>query len=106
LFGTEYRFFIPKNQKDLKFEKLIELHKQQKELINNVADKKLISLKQYAITRQLKIMADQVVQVRLNSPTVIPALGNPNAFFNMYKITNSNYSFRYGVNVDQSINIL
>jgi CRISPR-associated endonuclease/helicase Cas3 len=106
LFGTECSFFIPKNQKDLKFEKLIELHKQQKELIKNVADKKLISLKQNEITRQLKIMADQVVQVRLSSTIIIPALGNPNIFFNMYKITNSNYSFKLGVNVEQSINIL
>lgn len=105
-FGKEVQLYIPHNKDDMKFELLIKFQDDLITLLKENADKNLIRLKKKTIAIQLKKMSEQVVQVRLNNNINIPQLGNIKSFFNLYKITDSNYSFKYGLNIEQSVNIL
>lgn len=99
LYGGEFRYYVPRNNQDCKFEILLEL---QKELINTLkanSDKDLIRLKKKRIEFHLKSMANNIIQVRLKPNQTKPLLGSEKDYFGLYKIDGRNYYFDYGLDL-------
>lgn len=106
LFGEEIQYYVPWNNKDDKFDKLIELQNDLVELLRNNANNDVIRVKKKSIEIQLKKMSGQIVQIRLNKNQVKPLQGSNEMYFNLYKIASSSYSFESGIKLDGSDFIL
>jgi len=99
LFGEEIQYFVSRNQKDVKFEKLLELQNELIIFFKTNADKSIIRSKKKSIEMQLKKMSGQIVQVRLNKNQIKPLQGSEQHYFNLYKIDRNSYTFEYGVDL-------
>lgn len=100
LFGEEVQYFVPQNHQDEKFEYLLTLQNELFELMKNNPDQKIIRQKKKSIEMQLKKMAGQIVQVRLNRNHVKPLQGCDQHYFNLFKIASNSYSFLKGVDIE------
>jgi CRISPR-associated endonuclease/helicase Cas3 len=100
LFGEEFQYFVPKKHQDEKFENLLAMQNELIELLKNKPDQKLIRIKKKSIEIQLKKMAGQIVQVRLNKNQIKPLQGSNLHYFNLYKIDDKSYTFHYGIDIN------
>lgn len=100
-FGTEMRFYVADNDKDTKFEELLEKQKQLIELLKQrqKIDFAIIKAKKKEIENHLKKMANRIVQVRLKKGQNAP-LSVSEPYFDLYKISPFSYSFEKGVDLD------
>lgn len=100
-FGTEMRFYVAKNDEDIKFEELLEKQKQLIELLKQrpKVDFSIIKAKKKEIENHLKVMANQIVLVRLKKGQHAP-LSVSEPYFDLYKISPFSYSFEKGVDLD------
>lgn len=99
LFGEEHQYYVPKNEKDNKFEDLLNYHN---ELIiyfksgeNDIRNIKLLKSK---IIIHLKRMANQIVQVRLIKNHE-PLKSHEDNYYQLSKIALSSYSFEEGIDL-------
>lgn len=99
LFGEEIQYFVPRNQKDGKFEELLKLQDELIELFKKSSDRSLIRALKKKIQMQIRKMSGQIVQVRLNRNQIKPLLGSDNHYFNMYEIDDNSYTFNKGVDL-------
>jgi hypothetical protein len=99
LFGEEVQYFIPRNRQDEKFECLLTLQNELIELMKNNPDQKVIRRKKKSIEIQLKKMASQIVQVRLNRNQIKPLQGSARHYFDLFEIDDKSYSFEKGVDL-------
>ena len=100
-FGSEIRFYVADNDKDSKFEELLEKQKQLMNLLKQKpkVDFTVIKTKKKEIENHLKKMANQIVQVRLKKGQNAP-LAVSESFFDLYKISPFSYSYKEGVKMD------
>ncbi len=100
LYGTERRFYVAKND-DTLFEELLGKHKQLIVLLKQKPkiDYSIIKTKKKEIENHLKKMANKIVQVRLKKGQNVP-LSVSEPYFDLYKISPFNYSYKEGVNMD------
>ena len=99
LYGEEFRYYVPRNNQDCKFEFLLAL---QEELINQLkanSNKDLIRLEKKRIEFHLKSMANNIIQIRLKPNQTRPLLGCQKDYFGLYKIDGTSYHFDYGINL-------
>ncbi len=99
LYGEEFRYYMPRNNQDCKFEFLLDL---QEELINMLkanSNKDLIRLKKKRIEFHLKSMANNIIQIRLKPNQTKPLLGSEKDYFGLYKIDGKSYYFNHGVDL-------
>ena len=106
LFGEEIQYYVPRNHKDDKFEKLLELQNDLMELMKKKADRNLIRQKKKSIEIQIKRMSNQIVQIRLNKNQIKPLQESDKNYFSLYKISTGSYSFTEGINLKGSEFIL
>ncbi len=99
LFGEEMQYFVPKNERDKKFEELLLMQDDLIELIKGASDKSLIRIKKKIIETQLKRMSNQIVQIRLNKNQIKPLQGSERHYFSLFKIDDSCYSFEKGIDL-------
>jgi CRISPR-associated endonuclease/helicase Cas3 len=100
LYGEEIRYYVPKNEKDEEFEKLLLLQDNLISLLKNNADVSLIKQQKKIIESHMKKMANQIVQIRLKTGQVKPLQGCERDYFSLYKIDMKCYSFDEGINLD------
>ena len=95
-FGTQYQFYVPKNDKDNEFEKLSELIAS----ISNDSYGEAVKSK-IDINSQIKRMSMRIISVRLKSKTDIPPLGYPNAVCGLLKLNKENYDSVIGFKINK-----
>lgn len=101
VFGVEIQYFVPRNHKDDKFEKLLTLQDELTELFKIHADQKIIRSKRNSIKLCLRSMSDQIVQIRIRDSQVPPIESSDRRYFNLRKINRTeSYSFTTGVALD------
>jgi CRISPR-associated endonuclease/helicase Cas3 len=100
LFGEERQYYVAKNEKDNKFEDLLDLQNSLINLLKSNAQIERIKNKKRQIELHLKKMSNQIVQVRLRQNQINPLLGNDKNYFSLYKIDIGCYSFDKGINLD------
>lgn len=96
-YGEEIRYFIPKNERDEKFEKLLELQTQLIELFKRKSDINSIKKKKKEIEIQTKRMSNQIVQIRLKREHIKPPCINE--YFSLCQIDRSYYNFDKGIDL-------
>ncbi len=102
-FGKEFQFFVPKNDRDNKFDVLLQKQNELIKLYQEKLDFKLIRKKKKEIEIHMKKMSNQIVQIRLKKDTQFQYLrGSNDSYFSLWKIHKSKYSFNNGVNVDEN----
>ncbi len=99
LFGEEIQYFVPRNHKDKKFEKLLIQKNELIEFFRTNADRSIIRSKKKSIVMLLKKMSGQIVQVRLKRNQIRPLQGSDRHYFNLFEIDNKCYSFEKGVDL-------
>jgi CRISPR-associated endonuclease/helicase Cas3 len=99
LFGEEIQYFVPRNHKDKKFEKLLIQQNELIEFFRTNADRSIIRSKKKSIVMLLKKMSGQIVQVRLKRNQIRPLQGSDRHYFNLFEIDNKCYSFEKGVDL-------
>lgn len=100
LFGEEVQYFIPRNSRDNKFEYLLILQDQLIDLIKKNADRNSIHRTKKLIQMQLKKMSNQIVQIRKKRNELEPMEGCDKYYFNLCKIAEKSYNFKFGVILD------
>lgn len=99
LYGEEFRYYVPRNNQDCKFEFLLDL---QEELINMLkadSNKDLVRLKKNKIEFHLKTMANDIIQIRLKPNQTRLLLGSEKDYFGLYKIDGKSYHFGNGLDL-------
>jgi len=99
VFGKEVEYFVPRNEKDEKFEILISLKNEVSKAIkqekNNTSEFHLLKGR---IKNHLKKMAGQIVQVRLKN-NYEPLKASAEDYFGLTEIALSSYSFEKGIDL-------
>ncbi len=103
LYGDERQYYIADNEHDDSFEILLYLENQFQELIYINAEKSIIKLQKKKIELQLKKMSSNIINVRIKSSGDRPALACEKSYYNLRKLSNSNYSFEFGLDLHNSI---
>lgn len=100
-FGTEMRFYVAENDKDSKFEELLEKQKQLIELLKQrpKVNFTIIKAQKKEIENHLKKMANRIVQVRLKKGQNAP-LSENEKYFDLQKISSFSYTKEKGVDLD------
>lgn len=106
IYGKEKQYFIPKNDKDKLFDKLLELHNQLIDLFKVKSDFVAIKRKKKEIEIHIKRMSNQIIQIRLKKNQTYPLLGCSKSYFNLSLIDSNCYSFVTGVDLEGSEFIL
>ncbi len=99
LYGEEFRYYVPRNNQDCKFEFLLALQEELINLLKVKSDKDLIRMKKKIIEFHLKSMANNIIQIRLKPNQTRPLLGSEKDYFGLYKIDGSSYYFDYGIDL-------
>ena len=99
LFGEEIQYFVPRNQKDEKFEVLLKLQDELIELFKKSSDKSSLRALKKRIQIQLRKISGQIVQVRLNRNQIKPLQGSERSYFSLFKIDDKSYTFEKGVDL-------
>lgn len=96
IYGEEIQYYVPQNNRDTKFEKLLNLSE---ELIHSKTDNNQIRQKKKAIEIQFRSMTDQIIQIRVKRNLVRPILGHSKDYFGLYKLSLCSYSSEMGVDL-------
>jgi len=99
IFGEEIQYFVPRKSKDEKFEKLLIMQDALIGLLKSNTEKSIIRLQKNKIKSHLKLMSNQIVQIRLKPNQMKPLLGNDQSYFSLFKIDIGCYSFRNGIDL-------
>ncbi|SEA34693.1 CRISPR-associated helicase/endonuclease Cas3 [Proteiniphilum acetatigenes] len=106
LFGEERQYYVAEKDSDDSFEKLLALDNGLMTLLKNNADASIIRIQRKKIEMQIKKMSLNIVNVRFTSHNFEPVLGNEKSYYNLYKLSNSAYSFELGVDLRNSFCII
>ncbi len=103
VFGESYNLYIPINEDDNSFEKLIKLHKKQKEAFQESLEKGLAQ--KSLIKAHLKKMSGQILQVRINPQRhSIPSYLDK--YYDLYLIDRESYNYHTGIKIDELYEII
>ena len=105
IFGTERRYYIPKDEFDNSFNVLLAKQKELLELYRCNSDFLLVKAKKKDIETHLKKMSDRIVQVRLKRDQNGPLSVNE-PYFDLNEISLNSYSFEKGVALENDEIIL
>lgn len=99
IFGEEYLYYVPRNEKDDNFELLIEY---QKDLVKFLShdDKIAVMLYKKKLSNQLKRMSNRIVQIRFKPNQSKPIISSDENYNGLYKISKECYDFRTGILID------
>lgn len=100
IFGEEYLYYVPRNDRDNNFELLLEY---QKDLIESLSHKDKISIIRYhkrKLSNQLKKMSNRIVQIRFKQNQSKPITSSNDNYNGLYKISAECYNFRTGIQID------
>jgi CRISPR-associated endonuclease/helicase Cas3 len=99
-YGEPKRYYVPENEEDNNFEKLLELDEEINVIVqSNTKHWDEINRVKYAIQSKLKRMANQVVQIRLRKQDEEPNLGNSKNFAGLHKLHLNSYSIEMGIDL-------
>ena len=98
-YGEEFKCYVPIDDNDKAFDKLLEEQETLKEILRiNRKNYKSVKLQKIAIENHLKRMSGQIVQIRLKKDDVRPlTIGEP--YFDLLLIDKNSYSFESGINL-------
>jgi len=98
LFGEEFQYYVPKDNNDKKFESLLTIQDEIKNLFEkDNFNRNVFIAKKNILKNHLKSMTDQIISVRINSKHVKPKLANARHFNGIYKIAPESYTFESGL---------
>ncbi|WP_025842718.1 CRISPR-associated helicase/endonuclease Cas3 [Porphyromonas gingivicanis] len=100
-FGEEHQYFVPQNDQDDQFERLLEEEDKLTSLLGgDTTNWEDIRRQKRKIASLLKKMASQIVQIRIYPGNPQPLLGNSRSYFSLYKLDRGCYSFERGIRLD------
>lgn len=98
-YGEQKRYYVPENNNDNNFEVLLNKQSELVELLKNNSSISVVKAKKKDIEIHLKKMSNRIVQVRLKKEQNGPlAVSEP--YFDLYKISEEDYSFEKGINLN------
>ncbi len=100
LYGDEFRYYVPRNNQDCKFEFLLALQEELINLLNSNSNKDLIRIQKKRIEFHLKSMANNIIQIRLKPNQNRPLLGSQKEYFGLNKIDLGSYNFSSGISLN------
>lgn len=98
-YGIEHRYYVSEDDTDDNFEVLLCKQGELVELLHKQCDFNIIKAKKKEIEIHLKKMANHIVQVRIRKNDSKPLLANDKAYFDLFHIDKSSYSFEKGVDL-------
>lgn len=97
-FGEQYSFYIPANEDDDNFERLLALQREIKCISRSRENEwDLIKVKNYMFQTLFKEMSNQIVAVRLGKANIKPILAHSENVNGVYKANRDSYSFEKGM---------
>lgn len=99
VYGEDMQYYVPQNDRDTKFEKLLCMDEELKYMLHSRADIVKIRQKKKSIEIHLKTMADQIIQIRMKRDHVKPILGHSENYFGLNKLSLNSYSFETGIDI-------
>lgn len=100
IFGEEYLYYVPRNDRDNNFELLLEYQKNLKESLSHDDKISIIRCHKRKLSNQLKKMANRIVQIRIK-PNQSKLITSSNEDYNgLYKISTKCYNFDTGIIID------
>jgi len=106
-FGEEFRCYVPINSNDRSFYILIELDEKLKKACSvpkNVKDFKKIMSAKFAVQEQLKLMSNQIIQIRLKKEDIPPV--SRGVYNDLHLVGLEDYNSTTGIIVDSSNQII
>ena len=100
IFGEEYLYYVPRNDKDKNFELLLEYQKNLKESLSHDDKISIIQCHKRKLSNQLKKMSNRIVQIRFKQNQSKPITLLYEDYNGLYKISAKCYNFRTGIQID------
>lgn len=100
IFGEEYLYYVPRNDRDNNFELLLEYQKNLKESLSHKDKISIIRYHKRKLSNQLKKMSNRIVQIRIKPNQSKPITSSNEDYNGLYKISAECYNFRTGIQID------
>ena len=100
IFGEEYLYYVPRNDRDNNFELLLEYQKNLKESLSHDDKISIIRYHKRKLSNQLKKMANRIVQIRIKPNQSKPITSSNEDYNGLYKISTKCYNFDTGIIID------
>ena len=100
IFGEEYLYYVPRNDKDKNFELLLEYQKNLKESLSHDDKISIIRCHKRKLSNQLKKIANRIVQIRIKPNQSKPITSSNEDYNGLYKISTKCYNFDTGIIID------
>lgn len=100
IFGEEYLYYVPRNDRDNNFELLLEYQKNLKESLSHKDKISIIRYHKRKLSNQLKKMSNRIVQMRFKQNQTKPITSSYEDYNGLYKISAECYNFRTGIQID------
>ena len=100
IFGEEYLYYVPRNDRDNNFELLLEYQKNLKESLSHKDKISIIRYHKRKLSNQLKKMSNRIVQIRFKQNQTKPITSSNEDYNGLCKISSKCYDFRTGIQID------
>ena len=100
IFGEEYLYYVPCNDKDKNFELLLKYQKNLKESLSHKDKISIIRYHKRKLSNQLKKMSNRIVQIRFKQNQTKPITSSNEDYNGLCKISSKCYDFRTGIQID------
>ena len=100
IFGEEYLYYVPRNDRDNNFELLLEYQKNLKESLSHKDKISIIRYHKRKLSNQLKKMSNRIVQIRFKQNQTKPITSSYEDYNGLYKISTKCYNFDTGIIID------
>lgn len=100
IFGEEYLYYVPRNDRDNNFELLLEYQKNLKESLSHDDKISIIRYHKRKLSNQLKKMSNRIVQIRFKQNQTKPITSSNEDYNGLCKISSECYNFRTGIQID------
>ena len=101
IFGEEYLYYVPRNDRDNNFELLLEYQKNLKESLSHKDKISIIRYHKRKLSNQLKKMSNRIVQIRFKQNQTKPITSSNEDYNGLCKISSKCYDFRTGIQIDR-----
>lgn len=100
IFGEEYLYYVPRNDRDNNFELLLEYQKNLTESLSHNDKISIIQCNKRKLSNQFKKMSNRIVQIRFKQNQSKPITFSDKDYNGLYKISTECYNFRTGIQID------
>ena len=100
IFGEDYLYYVPCNDKDKNFELLLKYQKNLKESLSHKDKISIIRYHKRKLSNQLKKMSNRIVQIRFKQNQTKPITSSNEDYNGLCKISSKCYDFRTGIQID------